>query len=52
MYNKYYNTQRVKILITFFGYPKHNKKLKNLHNNMLELKVNFESKIDFDPTIK
>jgi hypothetical protein len=28
-----------------FGYPKHKQKNLNLHNNLLELKVSFETKL-------
>jgi hypothetical protein len=31
--------------MVFFGYPKHKKKKFNLHDNILELKVHFESKL-------
>jgi hypothetical protein len=31
--------------MTSFGYPIHNKKLKNIRDNILELKVHFESKL-------
>ncbi len=31
--------------MVFFGYHKHKQKIKNLHDNILELKIHFESKL-------
>jgi hypothetical protein len=46
MYNEYYNIQQAKILMLSFDHLKHKqKKLQNLHDNILELKVQFELKL-------